>query len=290
LDETRPPVSVVVPFLGGRREAEAVTRAFAALRLAPGDELIVVDNNERPLDATAWAGTRVVHAAAERSSYHARNVGARRATNDWILFVDSDCRPDPGLIDAYLGTPAPERCGALTGVVVADQGQRALAARYARARGFLNGAGAEQGEVWALGGNLMVRRTAFELVGGFEEGIRSGGDVDLAWKLVDAGWALEPRAPAVVEHAHSERVLGFLRIVARYGAGARWLNERHPGFAPRWPLPKQLALAGLESLRLAARDREQAAFRALDGLALVAHNVGYRSSNSATGREPQRMA
>ena len=284
MGETRPAVSVVVPFVGGRREADTLTGAFADLRLAPGDELIVVDNNERPLGATAWGGVRVVHAAAERSSYHARNVGARRATNEWVLFVDSDCRPDPGLIDAYFGAPVPERCGALTGIVIADEDQRALVARYARARGFLNGAGAEHGEVWALGGNLMVRRAAFELVDGFEEGIRSGGDVDLAWKLVDAGWTLEPRPSAVVEHPHSEGVLPFLRIVARYGAGARWLNERHPGFAPRWPLPKQLAIAGLDSLRLAARDRDQAAFRALDGLALVAHNVGYRSSNSATRR------
>ena len=25
-------------------------------------------------------------------------------------------------------------------------------------------------------------------------------------------------------------------MIARYGAGSRWLNERHPGVAPHWPL------------------------------------------------------
>jgi GT2 family glycosyltransferase len=276
----RPPVSVVVPFLGGVADAERLVESLMSLRLERGDELVVADNGERPVVEPA-TGVRVVHAPTERSSYHARNAGAREGTNEWILFVDSDCRPDPGLIDAYFAEPVDERCAALTGVVLPDGNQGALVARYARARDFLNGAGADRGAVWAVGGNLMVRRAAFEQVGGFEEGIRSGGDVDLAWKLVGAGWTLEPRPAAIVEHPHSERLIPFLRIVARYGAGARWLNRRYPGFAPRWPLPKQLALAGLDSVRLAARDRQEAAFRALDGLALVAHNVGYRSTNAA---------
>jgi GT2 family glycosyltransferase len=284
LSERRPSVSVVVPFLGGAADAEQLTRNLGRLELGPEDELIVADNNERPAFGAEGSRTRVVHAAAERSSYHARNAGAREAGNEWILFIDADCRPGPGLIGAHLAEPVAERCGALTGVVVADERQAALVTRYARARDFLNGAGADRGAVWAVGGNLMVRRAAFEQVGGFEEGIRSGGDVDLAWKLVGAGWKLETRPGAVVKHPYSERVLPFLRIVARYAAGARWLNERHPGFAPRWPLPKQLALAGLDSARLAASDREEAAFRALDGLALVAHNVGYRSSNAAPRR------
>ncbi len=280
---SRPPVSVVVPFLGGARDAERLLDNLGWLRLGPRDEVIVADNNERPV-VTPGRGVRVVHAAAERSSYHARNAGAREAANEWILFIDADCRPDPGLIDAHIAAPVHERCGALTGAVAADGDQRALVARYARARDFLNGAGADRDAVWAVGGNLMVRRAALEQVGGFEEGIRSGGDVDLAWKLVRAGWTLEARPAAVVAHPHSERVLGFLRIVARYGAGARWLNERYPGFAPRWPLPRQLALAGVDSLRLVRRDRREAAFRALDGLALVAHNVGYRSNNAAPRR------
>ncbi len=278
---SRPPVSVVVPFLGRDADAELMAERLGGIRLQRDDELIVADNTASGAAAAiATRGARVVQARRERSSYHARNSGARAASGDWLLFIDADCRPEPGLIDAHLGDPPPGRCGALTGAVLPERGQRALAARYATDRGFLNGAGADRGEVWAVGGNLMVRRAAFEELGGFEEGIRSGGDVDLAWRLVRAGWTLEPRPGAVVHHPHSERVADHLRIVARYGAGARWLNERYPGFAGRWPLPKQLALAAIDAARLAPRDREGAAFRALDGLGLVAHNVGYRSSNA----------
>ena len=67
-------------------------------------------------------------------------------------------------------------------------------------------------------------------------GIRSGGDVDFCWRLQRAGWTLEQRPEARVEHHHREDLASFLAMVARYGAGSRWLNERHPGAAPRWPL------------------------------------------------------
>ena len=93
-----------------------------------------------------------------------------------------------------------------------------------------------KGGAGAATGNLLVRRAAFEEVGGFADGIRSGGDVDLCWRLQDAGWELERRPEATVEHHHRDDLGSFLAMVARYGAGSRWLNERRPGAAPRWPL------------------------------------------------------
>ena len=71
-------------------------------------------------------------------------------------------------------------------------------------------------------------------------------------------------------------------MIARYGAGARWLNERYPGSAPRWPLVSGLRGAARDAARLAVRGRlEQALFRAVDGLGLIAHNIGYLASNRA---------
>ena len=69
-------------------------------------------------------------------------------------------------------------------------------------------------------------------------------------------------------------------MIARYGAGARWLNDRHPGVAPRWPLLGGLVGAARDVGGLLARGRlEPAVFRAIDGLGLVAHNLGYRAPN-----------
>jgi GT2 family glycosyltransferase len=283
---------VVVPFLGGRKEAKRMLAALARLRIRSGDELIVADNTAAGLvNELARDPVKVVRAARERSSYHARNAGARAARNDWLLFMDADCVPSANLLDTYLAEPIPERCGALSGEIVGDPAQRGFVARYARSRNFLNRAdgllGPDSGAVYT--GNVLVRRAAFEALGGFAEGIRSGGDIDLSRRLPASGWAVQYRPAAAVQHRHRESLAGFLVMVARYGAGSRWLNQRHPGSSPRWPLLRGLLGTAADVARLVMRWHLQPAlFRALDGIGLIAHNVGYLASNRAPRRAPGR--
>jgi glycosyltransferase involved in cell wall biosynthesis len=279
----RPPVSVVVPFAGDGADAERLGRALERMRLATDDEAIVGDNSLGGVAAAVLDGLAdVVIADRERSSYHARNAAAARATREWILFIDADCDPDPELIDAYFSRPVGERVAALAGPILHDSGQRSLAARYARARNFVVIPEDPGAIPTAPTGNLLVRRETFERLGGFVEGIRSGGDVDFCRRIQEAGNTLELRPAATVVHPHRETVREYLRIVARYAAGARWLDERYPGIAPHWPLWPELARAVRDAAdRWAAGDLDEARFRLLDGLSLVAHNAGYRQSNLA---------
>lgn len=299
---TRPGASVVVPFRGNVGQAERLARSLARLELSPGDELIVADNSDDGCFA-GGSGLRVVRATRERSSYFARNAGAGAATKRerrlspdppdsadsrqdaerWLLFTDSDCVPVPGLIDAYLDPLPADRVGALAGSVLSDPDQRHFLARYATDRGFLDQeAGVHTAEDAAATANLAVRRSAFDEIGGFEEGIRSGGDVDLCRRLVAAGWRIERRPEAVVTHLHRESLPDLMSTIARYASGSRWLNERYPGSAPEWPLVPGLLGAGRDIAANIARGRlEEAAFRGVDGLGLVAHVVGYRRSNAA---------
>src|SRR5918995_425202 len=140
--DARPTLSVVVPFLGDNDAAALCAANLGRLRLSPGDELIVADNTKHGLPGGAFdSSVRVVRAVAERSSYHARNAGARTAVNDWILFLDADCLPVADLVDVYLAPPPADGCGAIAGSIVGSPDQGAFVARYARARGFLNLAG-----------------------------------------------------------------------------------------------------------------------------------------------------
>ena len=277
----RPSASVVVPFRGDRAGAERLLDSLARLELGPEDEVIVADNSDEGVVPDGPVG--VVRASGVKSSYFARNAGAREATRAWLVFLDSDCVPEAGLIDAYLSTAPSERTGALAGLVLGDPAQSHILARYATDRGFLDQVdGMHTAEDAAATANLAVRKAAFEAVGGFEAGVRSGGDVDLCRRLTAAGWGIERRPHAVVRHLHRESLRDLLRTVARYGEGARWLNLRYPGSAPQWPVMRGLAgaardmAANLRHLRF-----EEAAFRGIDGMGLVAHAVGYRRSNRA---------
>jgi GT2 family glycosyltransferase len=278
-------MTIVIPFRGEADEAEELLAAVRGLSLRPGDEAVLVDNAPHPTVPAPPAGPiRVVHAAQEHSSYYARNVGAELSENAWLLFLDGDTRPlSAHLLDAYFAPPPDQRCGALAGDVVGAPGQTAALARHARSRRRVDQivALAHPHRPFGLTANLAVRREAWADVGGFCEGIRSGGDQDFGWRLQEAGWTLGHRPQAAVEHLHRERLAPSLRQAARYGAGTAWLTRRHGPVANRRPP----VVAGLvRHLGAAASfgvtgQRERALFKAVDALVLISVNAGFLLEN-----------
>lgn len=281
---SRPNVSVVVPFSGERAEGIALLERLRGIRTRPGDELLVVDNT--PLgafDDVPDEPFRVVPARREGSSYYARNVGASSARNEWLLFIDADCLPSAGLLDGFFGRPLAPSVGAVAGKVVGDETQTGIVPRYLRERRSLDQQAAlESPKPHAFTANLLVRAEAWRDVGGFVEGIRSGGDVDFTWRLVSAGWSLEHRAEAWVRHAHVETVRGMARKVMRYGASHAWLERRHPGSPPRLATGREAVHAALAAVvNLARLAPGRAAFNALDCLSHLALRAGTLASNQA---------
>src|SRR5436309_2888832 len=92
----RQAVSVIVPFAGTVDDARSMLAALSRLAVSDGDELIVADNTGEGVAPAALADldgalvARVVPADVERSSYHARNVAAEHAANEWLCFLDAD--------------------------------------------------------------------------------------------------------------------------------------------------------------------------------------------------------
>jgi GT2 family glycosyltransferase len=281
---TRPPVSVVVPFSGSAAEGHRVLSRLAQLEVRADDELIVVDNSPTPaLEARPTNRVLIVRATRERSSYHARNVGAEASRGSWILFVDADCRPTPGLLDAYFSPPPGERCGALAGEIDSALEQSTFIARWARSRQLLSQSALSLVHPFRPFGstaNLLVRRAAFEDAGGFAEGASSAADADLCWRLQELGWSLEYRAEAVVEHFHRDNLADLLRQMGRYGRGRAWLERRFPeSRPPAGTLREIVRPAGASLYHLLRGKPAQAGFRGLDGLALAAQALSRPFSN-----------
>ena len=285
-----PPVSVVLPFHGTPAEADRALDAVGAIGLRPGDEVIVVDNTgagvvrERP-------GVTVVAAGAQSSSYYARNAGAAQARGEWLLFVDADCRPRPDVLERYREHPVGDDVGAVVGEVEGVAGQDALVARYARSRGHLGQRMHWEFPFrpWGVTANLLVRRAAWEDVGGFQEGIRSGGDTEFSWRLQDAGWSLAFCPEAVVEHEHRDSVRSLARQAARYAAGRAWVMRRYPGSLERPRLVRRLVrcAAGVVAWTLTGRF-ERARFKALDAVYVVSEWAAFALSNTPPRATPPR--
>jgi glycosyltransferase involved in cell wall biosynthesis/GT2 family glycosyltransferase len=283
----------VVPFAGSPEQAEALVEALQALELADGDELIVVDNSPRAVlgSVAGDASPRVIEAAEEQSSYYARNVGAEAAAADWLLFIDADCRPSPTLLDEYFSEPVDGEVGALAGRI-APAGQSGLLPRWAASRRLIDQEllGSGPGPQGAATANLLVRRAAWESVGGFHEGVRSGADIEFCWRLQDGGWKLAGRPGATVTHLHRESLRQVARQMARYGAGNAWQERRRTGSVPRLPLVPgvAVALAGAAAYALTLRF-ERAAMKLVDCVALAASAWGWWCGNAAA-RTPQAAA
>ncbi len=245
---SRPRVSVVMPFAGDRAAAQVAAAALQALDTLPGDELIVSDNSGV---VPASLGIEVVAARAERSPAHARNAGAEHARGEWILFLDADCRGPRTLLDDYFAEPVADDIGALAGEVRSTQGGETLVQRYGAARGFLSQRAHLQHPFRprAVAANLMVRRTAFEQVGGFLEGLRAAEDTDLSWRIQEAGWRLELRPEAWVEHSYRTTLADLRRQWRGYAAGRAWLARRYEGFQPKSGLHRAVQRRSGRALR-----------------------------------------
>ena len=128
---------------------------------------------------------------------------------------------------------------------------------------------------WLSGSCMLLRRTAFDEVGGFDPGyFMYFEDLDLCRRLADAGWQSVHVPTAVVEHtgAHSTRRSRNAMLRAHHASAYRYLAGQYGGL--RWA-PVRLALR----LGLAARYR----------LSLLVRGLGEGAkptrSGSVLGRE-----
>jgi hypothetical protein len=298
-----------MPFAGSRTDAQRALEALLALDTGPQDELILADNSGV---APSQGGVLVALAGSERSPSHARNVGAERASRDWLLFLDADCRAVPGLIESYFVHPIADDVGALAGEVIASAQGSTLAARYGAARNFL-GQDSHLAHPYlprAVAANLLVRRGAFEQVGGFYEGVRAAEDTDFTWRLQRAGWALQSRPGARVEHRYRTSVEALRRQWRGYAAGRAWLGRRYEDFEPEPALRRAVARV-LEGRRPGAvgrapaavhrgdqgavgrappavRRRDRGAFLALDAILGLEELAGLTLSNRPRSKRPAR--
>jgi glycosyltransferase involved in cell wall biosynthesis len=238
-------VSVVIP---ARNEARSIARTVAiVLDQAPRGvelEVLVVDDGSR--DETAAraraAGARVLLLGPHGlggSPGAARNRGFAVATGDPVVFLDADCLPTPGWLQALLAAhDAGETVvgGALA--LPADAAALPWTARFDHYCGCYHvqperPAGYVPNHTPA---NLSVRREAFASTGGFAERPPvADGHEELAWQAELARRGLriwfEPRAAA----RHHGRP-GFGNLLARnYRWGYSALESKAETGASRWP-------------------------------------------------------
>jgi mycofactocin glycosyltransferase len=226
------------PVLGAARGAMSVTVVTPSKDHPPelartnshgGARHIVVDDGSVP--PLAGADVRLDVNAGPAA---ARNAGLALVETGLVAFVDSDVDVHEGWLKALIGHFDDPRVGLVAPRVRSAAGTGRLA-RYERDHSPLD-LGPEPARVragtrvsYVPAAAIVCRVEAVRSIGGFHTDLRFGEDVDLVWRLDQAGWRC--RYEPAVEVLHQPRTSWTAWVTQRigYGSSAAPLARRHPG-------------------------------------------------------------
>jgi len=220
-------ISAVVPVRDGGPWLADQLAALAAQVCVEPWEVVVADNGSTDGSAELarrWAeehdGFRMVDAAARRGPSAARNAGAGAASGDLLAFCDADDVVEPGWLAGCVAalSHADVVAGHFDFWSLNGGKPGPSMAAATRQLGFLPA---------ALGANLAVRRSAFDAVGGFDEELTTGEDIDLSWRLQLAGFRFTTAPGAVVAKRERTRFGEVFSTARAYGRCGPALFRRY---------------------------------------------------------------
>jgi glycosyltransferase involved in cell wall biosynthesis len=268
-----PAVSVVVPTRGRAGYLEVTLDSLESQEPAAPYELIVIDDgsSDGTRELLERMQVQTLRFDGPRGLNAARNAGAATTSGDLVAFVDDDVAVPSGWLralvegadrhpeaEAFGGPirarfegPAPRGCGREDPpLTTLDLGPEDRVCEV----------------VW--GANMMVRRSAFERVGQFDEEIQGGGDEE-EWleRLQAAGGTVVYLAAAGLDHRRAgddARLRSLVRGAYGRGRALRAFDARR-GRAPTLGRElRVLAGCGWHTLRRACPQ----------GLVMGAHSLG----------------
>jgi glycosyltransferase involved in cell wall biosynthesis len=268
-----PVVSVVVPTRDRAGYLDVTLASLADQDFEEPYEVIVVDDGSRDStqDVIRRHGVRSLVHDPPRGPNAARNEGARVARSDLIALVDDDVfaprawlrelvegarrHPDAqvfgGPIRAQLEGPAPRSCGReAPPITTLDLGDADVEAQL----------------VWSA--NMLLRRSALELAGEFDESLPTGGDEE-EWqrRLASRGGKVVYVAAAAIDHRRvgdDARLRSLMRSAYHRGYNLRGFDESHHKAPPVGRELRVLAGCGWHTLRRGCPQ----------GLIMGAHSAG----------------
>lgn len=251
---------------------DLLLRCITSLKDDGVSEIVVVDNASRDTSADAVAehepDVTLLRLTRNIGFGAGQNRGVARTTAPYILIVNPDVVVEPGSTKALVGALEHDRGLGIVGPrIETPDGEVYPSARafpdlidaaghaflhflwpnnrFSRRYRMLDWDKASARDVdWVAGTHILVRREAWDAVGGFDEAyFMYMEDVDLCWRMRERGWrtGFEPAARVCHDIGRSTDQTPYRMILAHHRSMLTFAWRSSPG--PRRALVPLMALA-----------------------------------------------
>lgn len=235
---------------------QALDFALTRVEELPFDEIIVADNSPKSVcvEVARRHGDHVRVLDLDDLGVAAVNVAVRAARTEHVVLLDDDSYPEPGaverLLEAFRRVPGAAVVGGSVREVDTAGVERVLDVNtfdffLSRGRPTDDPGGSEA--FFFPQGGCMIRRSAFLAVGGFfEPGFFTVSELDLATRLIGAGWDVRHVRGARFDHLRASEgrtpEARYLQYSVRNELWYFWLNF------PGWLAARRMLAYGLLNL------------------------------------------
>jgi glycosyltransferase involved in cell wall biosynthesis len=258
MDESKslPLVSVIAPTYNSESTVQQCLESIRR-QVCKRIEVLIVDrqSTDKTVQIARLFKTKVLFVNRERSV--AKNLGARLAKGDFLLFVDSDMILDPMTVEECVNICTRKNLDAVV-IPLRDiaSGFLATCRKLDRASYYVDP------KFSSMPMPRFFRKSAFLAVNGFDESLVCGEDFDLARRIEKHGYRIGVASASI---GHLEEELSMKRIVLRayyYGKSFMPFFSKSPrlvlrGYCPtrfawniRGLLKQPFYLAGMTAVKL----------------------------------------
>lgn len=229
-------VSVVVPVRDDPTGLDRLLTSLAAWESDP--EVIVVDDGSRDgvshERVTTAAGGTYLRLRCSGGPGVARNAGLELTGTELVVLLDADVVLETGRLDDLMAHFDDPCVAAVAPRVRSRRGRSGVLAAYEELHSPLDlgpspsSVGPGRRVAYVPAACLAVRTAALHDLGGFDPALRWGEDVDLVWRLSEAGHTVRYEPSVTVAHEPRRDLREWIRQRRRYGYSAAPLAARHP--------------------------------------------------------------
>jgi glycosyltransferase involved in cell wall biosynthesis len=240
VEASNPSVSLLIPSYNQAGHIRQVVEA-ALNQTHPPDEIVVVDDasTDESVEILRHLPVKLICHEVNRGPAIARNTALQSGSGDIVIYIDADAYADQQMIEAILQAyhwPSKVPVGGVGGRAV-EVNVNSIYDRWRTLHARQSYGLAPRENVQYLFGLCMsYKREALVKVGGFDPffPINAGEDLDIGYRLLNAGYRLRYTPDAFVYHQHSDTEEKLKRIQYNWYYWS-YLAKKRTGFHP-WTL------------------------------------------------------